>query len=121
MGAMRVAYMVLLAAVVSALVGLWALVLGQPLTLGEMVIAIVGFIIDTLAFAIYLMSGTMTSFGLPIFLTVGSVLGAQVGPKATNRLNSAGMRYAFAAVVIALGLLTIVTTIWPVQQPMTPT
>jgi len=73
-------------------------------------------IINVLAFLLYLLSSSITSFGLPIFLTVGALLGAQVGPRATGAIKSMRLRYAFAIVVIILGILTIATTIWAVPQ-----
>jgi uncharacterized protein len=73
-------------------------------------------VINVLAFILYLFSSSITSYGLPIFLTIGALLGAQIGPKATGAMHSKRIRYAFAIVVIILGILTIATTIWAVPQ-----
>lgn len=72
-------------------------------------------VINVLAFVLYLMSKSIASFQLPIFLTIGATLGAQFGPRTTTRLiKNKKVKYAFAIVVIILGILTIVTTIWTV-------
>lgn len=73
-------------------------------------------IINTLGFVLYLLSGTITSLAMPIFLTVGSLLGAQMGPKGTRRLNNPTVRHAFAAAVISFGIATIATAIWAMPQ-----
>ncbi|MDE1865026.1 MAG: sulfite exporter TauE/SafE family protein [Candidatus Micrarchaeota archaeon] len=73
-------------------------------------------VINILAFALYLTSKSITSFGLPVFLTIGALMGSQVGPSATKRISSKRAKLAFAAIVIVLGALTIITAIYPVPK-----
>lgn len=74
-------------------------------------------VINVLAFALYLLSKSITSFELPIFLTIGALVGAQFGPRVTRVMKDRKrIRYLFAIVVIILGVLTIVTTVWAVPH-----
>ncbi len=71
-------------------------------------------VINVVAFALYLMSKSITSFQLPVFLTVGALVGSQLGPKITKKVSGKNAKIVFAVVVVILGILTVVTAIWAV-------
>lgn len=73
-------------------------------------------VINLLAFGLYLISGSITSFGLPVFLTVGALIGSQIGPSTTKRIGGRRAKLVFAVIVVILGILTVVTAIWPLPQ-----
>ena len=73
-------------------------------------------VINVIAFILYLTSKSITSFELPVFLTMGALVGSQLGPSATKRISGRRAKIVFAAVVIVLGILTVITAIYPVPK-----
>jgi uncharacterized protein len=65
-----------------------------------------------LSFLLYLAAGTIPSLAMPIYLSTGAVVGSVFGPRLTSRVKADKHMRLFGFVVIALGLLTIITTIW---------
>ncbi len=69
-------------------------------------------VINLTAFGIYLASQSITNVTLPIFLTIGAIIGSQFGPKVTKHMDRSWITKIFAAVVIILGILTLAITVF---------
>lgn len=67
-------------------------------------------VINAVGFALYLISGSITNYVLLVTLAVGAIIGSQLGPRITSRLEmGAGIWIPFASIVIILGAFTILT------------
>ncbi|MEM0136760.1 MAG: sulfite exporter TauE/SafE family protein [Thermoplasmatales archaeon] len=67
--------------------------------------------INLTSFVIYVFSGSITSLQLPIFLTIGVLVGSQIGPRMTKRLGeSKSAKVLFSFMSLAMGSLTILLT-----------
>ncbi|MDA8055360.1 MAG: sulfite exporter TauE/SafE family protein [Thermoplasmatales archaeon] len=67
--------------------------------------------INITSFIIFLATKSMTSFQLPIFLTIGVLVGSQLGPRITGRFGGSRIAKAlFAFISMTMGMLTIFLT-----------
>lgn len=87
------------------------IVSGNPLknSVGATLFSVI--FINTTAFLFYLMTKQIVVVQLPIFLTIGSLIGSQIGPSVTGKMGTRGVKSVFACTVIALGAMTIILTL----------
>lgn len=86
-------------------------VTGNPLknSVGATLFSVI--FINITSFVIYLLTKSITSLQLPIFLTIGVLIGSQVGPRITGRIGVSNVaKVAFACISIAMGALIIFLT-----------
>ncbi|MGC8617975.1 MAG: sulfite exporter TauE/SafE family protein [Thermoplasmata archaeon] len=67
--------------------------------------------INTTSFVIYLLTKSITSLQLPLFLTICVLIGSQIGPRITGRMSASNVaKVAFASVSVVMGALTVFLT-----------
>ena len=87
------------------------LISGNPLrnTVGATLFSMI--FMNLTAFGIYLSTKSLSSMELPIFLTIGALVGSQIGPGITGKMGSRNSRRIFSVIALVLGILTIVLTL----------
>jgi uncharacterized membrane protein YfcA len=66
--------------------------------------------INITAFIIYVFTKEISAVELPVFLTIGALIGSQMGPSITGKMGSHKAKSIFACIVMVLGVMTIIMT-----------
>ncbi len=86
------------------------LVSGNPLknTVAATIFSVI--FINLYSFIVYLSTKSFSAFELSIFLTIGVLIGSQIGPGITKKASSNRARTVFACIAMIMGSMTIILT-----------
>lgn len=90
---------------------------GGLLTIGQKIKKSVGItifsiaIINLVGFLLYLISGSISDYAISLYLSIGAVLGSNIGPRITRQEKAGNNLRGMAVLIIVLGLLTLLSAL----------